>query len=522
MKLSGHPRKSPRQHASTRAILSSLIHQRKKRERKSNGESDTSRASLASIPEEEKIKETILSKEEKQKKEEEEDRIAKAIDDIINAPLEDLAELSLDLPDELKVGECIEFKHNQDYIDLVQNSENCSNNLRPFRRGRGRYIRKFRLLPNSSLSLDCTKNVRRKKKKNRTGWPKKKRLMIVKKPGQKDGGKELNDRENDSTVVELDESRLTEISVEDENGELELCEDGEEAVSVCERTTEHDVDHEAGGTDGSENGSDISEETDDQNIQGEKSTSSLVHVKSELQNNECSSELEDNTTNNNSENSDLNGVNTSANSKTEYAETERTNGAIVKDSLVDVTAVPEHSAVLQEPNNKITKVTCTPVKNNLNNTLVTPLTVEVSTEVTARTLQHPGLSSPTNNSMIKMSVSTEFSSNKVATPPKKADTVYSVTILDCKKSVVDAKRAEPAEISVKSKWEAAEKVLHYQPFVRMQKIDNTLQSANRRLRSSSSPSPERKAKVKRAKISPTSPRSPRKLRAPRGKWYRER
>lgn len=516
MKLSDHPRKSPRQHASTRAILSSLIYQRKKRERKSHGESDTSRVSLPSIPEEETIKETILSEEEKQKKEEEEDRITKAIDVILNAPFDDFAEMSVDLPEEFKVGECIEFKHNLDYIEFVQNSENCPNNLRPFRRGRGRYIRKFRLLPNAHMSSDCTKNVRRKRKKNRTGWPKKKRLVAVKKLDQKEGEKELNDREND---VELDDSRLTEISIEDENGELEMC---EEDVSVCERTTEHDVDHEAGETDCSGNASDISEETDDQNIQGEKSTSNLVEVKSKLQNNECSSELEDNTTNNNSENSDLNGVNNSGNSETEYAETERTNGAIVKDSLVDVTAVPEPNAVLHEPNNKIAKVTSTPVKNNLNNTKVTPLTVEVNTEVTARALQHPELSSPTNNSMIKMSVSTEFSSNKVATPPKKADTVYSVTILDCKKSVVDAKRAEPAEISVKSKWEAAEKVLHYQPFVRMQKIDNSLQSANRRLRSSSSPSPERKAKVKRAKISPTSPRSPRKLRAPRGKWYRER
>lgn len=84
-------------------------------------------------------------------------------------------------------------------------------------------------------------------------------------------------------------------------------------------------------------------------------------------------------------------------------------------------------------------------------------------------------------------------------------------------------------------WENAEKVLHaelagarkdsnrrlvqFQPFVRVQKIDNRI-SAGRRLRSSSSP--ERKPRKRLRMSAPISPRSPRKLRAPRGKWYRER
>lgn len=49
-----NPRKSPRQHASTLAILSSLVHHRKKRDLNRSRGSDlsTSRHSLPAIPEE--------------------------------------------------------------------------------------------------------------------------------------------------------------------------------------------------------------------------------------------------------------------------------------------------------------------------------------------------------------------------------------------------------------------------------------------------------------------------------------
>lgn len=85
------------------------------------------------------------------------------------------------------------------------------------------------------------------------------------------------------------------------------------------------------------------------------------------------------------------------------------------------------------------------------------------------------------------------------------------------------------------KWENAEKVLaakltnsdilnpgaQFQPFVRVQKLDNDIvvRHGHRRLRSSSSP---RRGNVKRPRRAPSSPKSPRMLRKPRGRWYRER
>lgn len=75
--------------------------------------------------------------------------------------------------------------------------------------------------------------------------------------------------------------------------------------------------------------------------------------------------------------------------------------------------------------------------------------------------------------------------------------------------------------------------IEYQPYVKVQKIDSLRKFNKRRLRSSSSPMNSRtiQPKAKRLKLSPRSrspkqvsspPVSPRKLRRPRGRWYRDR
>lgn len=141
-----------------------------------------------------------------------------------------------------------------------------------------------------------------------------------------------------------------------------------------------------------------------------------------------------------------------------------------------------------------------------------------------------------NSSSVTKCGEARAESEKVDTPGKKEQRNSSS---DCSAEEVIPSSEDKVDDSVNvdlNTWENAEKVLHakmadnekvtnkkllqYQPFVRVQKIDNNKLPNNRRLRSSSSP--ERKPRKRTKMSAPVSPRSPRKLRTPRGKWYRER
>lgn len=141
---SNHPRKSPRQHASTLAILSSLLHQRKRRERKAERESDASRSSLGVIPEEESASDAAKVEEISREILVESIATAKHISEILTAPI------NIDMGSDEVEG--IVLKDKPDAIELLQNYSN----VQP------------RNLVTPGLS-ESVRTVRRRKKKNRTG-----------------------------------------------------------------------------------------------------------------------------------------------------------------------------------------------------------------------------------------------------------------------------------------------------------------------------------------------------------------
>lgn len=169
---SNHPRKSPRQHASTLAILSSLIHQRKKREKKLDKERDISHTPLGVIPEEEISAEDIKDI---QVKAEEIAAQNLAAQQLVSELLSEPIELS-DVPEEV---DGIFLENKPDAIELLQN---------------------YNAIPSPKYHTpglsETTRVIRRKRKKNRTGWPKKKKLFPRK----------------EKNVLQEEDSRLTEGS----------------------------------------------------------------------------------------------------------------------------------------------------------------------------------------------------------------------------------------------------------------------------------------------------------------------
>lgn len=384
---SNHPRKSPRQHASTLAILSSFINQRKKREKRSGGESDLSRSSLGPIPEEDSIPEAPISvvetpipdekvKEELSREVIDEEKLLENL-----AALQHVSEI-LSEPIELDISEEIDgviLKEKPDAIELLHsyNNVNASSYYLP------------------GLS-ESTRTIKRKRKKNKTGWPKKKRLF-TRRPGVKNG---------ENSILPEEDSRFTEGSVED-NGEGDNVKDSDVEENEGSDAENRTLGEFEGNTDSVDSNCNVSDER------------------------KCEKVLD-------SAESDLN------NSENVKNDTHLTN--LVNSDIQESQIAPqEHLS---------------------------------KSEQLAKEVENPNA--------VNVDLNT---------------------------------------------WEKAEKVLHakmansdtkcgkiLQPFVRVQKIDGTFVKG--RLRSSSSP--ERKPKAKRAKLQPVSPRSPRKLRAPRGKWYRER
>ncbi|KAF5291176.1 hypothetical protein FQA39_LY14418 [Lamprigera yunnana] len=172
-----NPRKSPRKHASTLAILSSLIHQRKRREHCKKHKVAERRT---------KYNLSVIVEEVQQEVEPDYDELTKDVDDMLLNAYKDI-KLEEDQLDEgvnvhcrSSAVECLEDYINGD--DIV-----CNNGVRKDKLNN--IIRK----PN------------RKKKKNRTGWPNKNRRPVFRKDGSdsRDGAESVRFK---NTCVDSEEN----------------------------------------------------------------------------------------------------------------------------------------------------------------------------------------------------------------------------------------------------------------------------------------------------------------------------
>ncbi|GLV35989.1 chiffon [Carabus blaptoides fortunei] len=418
-----HPRKSPRQHASTLAILSSLIQQRKKRARKS----DSSRASLASIPEEVTPQPLVMDESSQCLSE---SGLDPALEAILTAPMDDLSDLEYHDVDGIVIND------KPDAIELLTNYNTAVPMSSPESR-------------TTAPRTESVRVVRRKRKKNRTGWPKKKRLFVKR-----------SELKCDSSVLELEDTRL---SVE-EPGEVD-------ATACTEPRT-----------------------VNEKCAEGETNTCSSIS----------------------GEERRLSGIESATPTNTDPSNNElasRDNNNSVYSDILTVKVKQEHDE---------------------------PLIVITNTALADLHVKQEDLSVKTEVPEDLDTADGGYQKLSVIVPCRKSQRNSSSDCSVAEEVIASQTDKLSACVHVAlDKWENAEKVLHakmsenetvpnekllqYQPFVRVQKIDNStlaLQNANRRLRSSSSP--ERKPKSKRARTLTASPRTPRKLRAPRGKWYRER
>ncbi|XP_018326232.1 protein chiffon isoform X2 [Agrilus planipennis] len=189
---SRNPRKSPRQHASTLAILSSLIHQRKRREGKNSRSPDNSSSitTLSSIPEERKITKTLNEIELEQDYE----SIAKSIDEVLSASLEETP-VNVNLLREENYNEEVKLKHEMGALDLL---EDYANHIQKQNQ------QKIVEIDNWPAKVSPGRRCGRKKKKNRTGWPNKNRRVYLKKEDKEDN--DLSEQESmiDSPGVNQD------------------------------------------------------------------------------------------------------------------------------------------------------------------------------------------------------------------------------------------------------------------------------------------------------------------------------
>lgn len=183
--LSGkNPRKSPRQHASTLAILSSLIQQRKRRSK-----NKTAEESLPTIPEEEPGEKSsepnAKTPQKKPKPKIDYISLAQRIDDELDAALDEDKEL-----DELDIEPEERVPFRREPVDIKEV-------LRLYDEGRAkedeRSCRRF-------FNGTPGRKPGRRKKKNKTGWPNKNK-RLSKRP---DKDKEDEDSAVDSGSVDLE------------------------------------------------------------------------------------------------------------------------------------------------------------------------------------------------------------------------------------------------------------------------------------------------------------------------------
>lgn len=207
-----NPRKSPRQHASTLAILSSLIHQRKRRSR--TKVQDEPSASLPSIPEETlpMISSTIIKNEEKSLKLKGKNVLKRKCFFRKFKPKIDYASIAQKIEDELDTaldGNLEDFD-----LDLLEDNPIDFHNSKT---SAAEIIRLFEESKAKETEKSCRRFFNgtpgrkpgRKKKKNLTGWPKQKR--VGPKRGQsKEKGKEDTNSISDCVSINTESSDVEE------------------------------------------------------------------------------------------------------------------------------------------------------------------------------------------------------------------------------------------------------------------------------------------------------------------------
>lgn len=190
-----NPRKSPRQHASTLAILSSLIHQRKRRDlNKSKTSDEEDSKNLSSIPEEAASSSSCSVPLTQQTNHE---LVAKTLNDMFSNTNK-VDEIEISVP--MESNRVINVSYNADAIQALDDFENDL----------------VRGSPKSGKNQTPKRRPGRKKKKNRTGWPKTKKLILKK--GFKDNLDESTVDSLGANENECDDKLLkTEIISSDEN-----------------------------------------------------------------------------------------------------------------------------------------------------------------------------------------------------------------------------------------------------------------------------------------------------------------
>lgn len=146
---SKNPRKSPRQHASTLAILSSLIQHRKKRK------SESPNNTLDSIPEASESQDESTKEE---KPEDEINKVVESIDDMLTNAFGEMEQVEMSFREDMDM---LDFSCKSDAIEILEDYENYKH-----------VERKTGLIGQVRRSYSPGKKPGRKKKKNRTGWPK--------------------------------------------------------------------------------------------------------------------------------------------------------------------------------------------------------------------------------------------------------------------------------------------------------------------------------------------------------------
>uniref|UniRef100_A0A1Y1KJI9 Uncharacterized protein n=1 Tax=Photinus pyralis TaxID=7054 RepID=A0A1Y1KJI9_PHOPY len=168
--LSGkNPRKSPRQHASTLAILSSLIHQRKRRDYKCRVSDQSKQLSVIA---------------EEKEEEPDYDVLFKSIDDMLSNSYDDM-----NLMDRLAGEDAIDVRCKSDAIECL---DDCIRGVNGGER-------------KTKVNLkNVIRKPARKKKKNRTGWPNKNKRSTFRKEGSdsRDGNESIKNSRIDSGTEE--------------------------------------------------------------------------------------------------------------------------------------------------------------------------------------------------------------------------------------------------------------------------------------------------------------------------------
>jgi len=201
----GRPRKSPREHASTLAILSSLVQQRRKRDRELNDNIDSIENGDTTIMNDncplDTIKEEPDFESESKKNDANVDYLTRELENTFtDAFIDDLVDINI--PEDALLS----FNKDNDLVSLVESyvSESSALSDLDFNYGKKDFYDNKKLSKVEALMLARSA---KKRKNNRTGWPNKKRVTTIKKEKDEGIGSSVeneSDRINDEkTAVDL-------------------------------------------------------------------------------------------------------------------------------------------------------------------------------------------------------------------------------------------------------------------------------------------------------------------------------